>query len=216
MKKFFSLIIILFIFIIHPSNSKNTPPGTGQRVPANILILLDRTFSMNWPASTYASGTATMLEPMSAIYDPKNDYYWVAETDNGGIGTWDTSTDPNVNQETPYRSLWQATNRGCKTTSPFGHNGWNQKDPGGKRNQREQDTANLEFYNYFDKRSNASATLKPDNISGDNVVIDASTPVFAPTDEGGIVRIGTGYAEIKQFINRKKVTAKVTTNLQIH
>ena len=212
MKKFFSLIIILFIFIIHPSNSKNIPPGTGQSVPANILILLDRTFSMNWPASTYASGTATMLEPMSAIYDPKNDYYWVAETDNGGIGTWDTSTDPNVNQETPYRSLWQATNRGCKTTSPFGHNGWNQRDPAGKRNQREQDTANLEFYNYFDKRSNASATLKPDNISGDNIVIDASTPVFAPTDEGGIVRIGTGYAEIKQFINRKKVTAKVTTN----
>ena len=88
MKKIFSLLIILFIFIIHPSNSKNTPPGTDN-VPANILILLDRTFSMNWPA-TYASGTATML-PMSAIYDPKMIIIGLQKQIMGRIGTWDTS-----------------------------------------------------------------------------------------------------------------------------
>ena len=40
-------------------------------------------------------------------------------------------------------------------------------------------------------------------------MIDASTPVFAPTDEGGKLRIGTGYEEIKQYKESKDYSALI-------
>ena len=66
MKKIFSLFLIFFAFIIHLNslNSKGLPPGTGDNVPANILIMLDRTYSMTKPAGTFGK-TVAMRAPFS-------------------------------------------------------------------------------------------------------------------------------------------------------
>ena len=45
--KYFSVIFLFFLFL-NPSYSKPLPPGSGEGdVPANILILLDSSESMN-------------------------------------------------------------------------------------------------------------------------------------------------------------------------
>jgi len=53
--KFLFLIKILFLFSIFNNSvfAKGLPPGTGSNdVPANVLILLDKSGSMNTPIST--------------------------------------------------------------------------------------------------------------------------------------------------------------------
>lgn len=155
MKKFFSLLIILCIFIIHPSNSKNLPPGSGQSVPANVLILLDRSFSMNNASEAYGDGSVSMKEPMAATYDPDNDWYWVAETANGGITAWNTSIDPTINKygtvgngTIPYKRITRANGgRGCKTGGTFGEH--DNPQPIKERKRNGHDAINVEWFNGF-------------------------------------------------------------------
>ena len=101
MKKIFSLFVIFFILSTNSLNSKGLPPGSPDNVPANILIMLDRTYSMTIPAGSFGK-TFGMRKPNAAVYDPVNDNYWVAEEYQAGITSWDPSPDPNVNQKEDY------------------------------------------------------------------------------------------------------------------
>ena len=78
MKKIFSLFIIFFILSTGSLNSKTLPPGSPNSVPANILIMLDRTYSMTIPAGSFGK-TFGMRAPYAAVYDPVAGNYWVAE-----------------------------------------------------------------------------------------------------------------------------------------
>ena len=71
--------------------SKNLPPGSGSSVPANILIMLDRTFSMYQPAIKEA-GVDKMFNPMAIAQDPISKHYFVAQVDRQGVVLWDAST----------------------------------------------------------------------------------------------------------------------------
>ena len=87
MKKLLSLAILFLLLLTNQSISKSLPPGSGTSIPANILILLDRTFSMNHPANV-AAGSSRMKEPMAVVQDSTHGHYWVAELDNAGIAAW--------------------------------------------------------------------------------------------------------------------------------
>ena len=71
MKKIF-IGLFVFIFIhIEQVSSKSLPPGTGAGdVPANILIMLDKSGSMGWRMS---GGTASMRYPYDADADSNGD-----------------------------------------------------------------------------------------------------------------------------------------------
>ena len=126
MKKFLFIVTVFLTLLTNQSYSKNLPPGSGKSVPANILILLDRTFSMNWPSERYG-GVYKMKEPMAVVQDSTHGFYWVAELDNNGITTWDSDPSPTVNQKSPYGNLSKAGNTACRTSHPWGNNnnkGW--------------------------------------------------------------------------------------------
>ena len=115
MKKLLSLAILFLLLLTNQSISKSLPPGSGTSIPANILILLDRTFSMNHPANV-AAGSSRMKEPMAVIQDSAHGHYWVAELDNGGIVAWNDTP----NSFAPYGRINSVSANGCRTSSPFG------------------------------------------------------------------------------------------------
>ena len=108
MKKIFSLFIIFFILSTGSLNSKTLPPGSPNNVPANILIMLDRTYSMTIPAGTFGK-TFGMRAPYAAVYDPVAGNYWVAEEFEAGLTRWDQDQDPSINQKLDY-SIFSTTN----------------------------------------------------------------------------------------------------------
>ena len=136
MKKIFSLSLLFLLILTSQSTSKSLPPGSGTSVPANILILLDRTFSMNWPANV-GSGGNKMKEPMAVIQDPTHGHYWVAELDNGGIVAWNDTP----NRYAPYGKINSVSANGCRTSHPWGAFGGSNS-----RNYRDN-VVNMEEYN---------------------------------------------------------------------
>ena len=59
--KFFPTQVLVFLlFFITQGFTKSLPPGTGEGdVPANVLIMLDKSGSMNRSAGGFTSGVAT-------------------------------------------------------------------------------------------------------------------------------------------------------------
>ena len=117
MKKIFSLFIIFFILSTGSLNSKTLPPGSPNSVPANILIMLDRTFSMTAPAGTFGK-TFSMRTPYAAVYDPVADSYWVSEAFEDGISRWNADPSPTVNEQLDHSifSVTKNTNIACPST----------------------------------------------------------------------------------------------------
>ena len=136
MKKLLSLAFLFLLVLTSQSTSKSLPPGSGTSVPANILILLDRTFSMNWPANV-GSGGNRMKEPMAVIQDPTHGHYWVAELDNGGIVAWNDTP----NRYAPYGKINKVSGNGCRTSSPWGAFG------GSNSTNYRDNVVNMEEYN---------------------------------------------------------------------
>jgi len=133
MKKNLSFVTLFLILLTVQVHAKNLPPGSGQTIPANILILLDRTFSMNWPAKAY-SGVDRMKEPFSVVQDQTTGHYFVAETDNGGIALWDAST-PTTNKLAAYKKLGSVTANSCDPRAgPF-------------KSHHKDDVMGMEYYN---------------------------------------------------------------------
>ena len=69
-----NLILVVFLFTFALSENlfaKALPPGTGQGdVPANVLILLDKSGSMGW---RMGGGTTGMKYPYDAAADSNGD-----------------------------------------------------------------------------------------------------------------------------------------------
>ena len=107
MKKIFSLFLIFFALSTNSLNSKGLPPGSPDNVPANILIMLDRTYSMTKPAGTFGK-TFAMRAPFAAVYDPVGGNYWAAEEFTGGISRWNQDQDPTINEKLNY-TLFSST-----------------------------------------------------------------------------------------------------------
>ena len=105
MKKIFSLFLIFFALSTNSLNSKGLPPGSPDNVPANILIMLDRTYSMTKPAGTFGK-TFAMRAPFAAVYDPVGGNYWAAEEFTGGISRWNQDQDPTINEKLNYIDLF--------------------------------------------------------------------------------------------------------------
>ena len=136
MKKLLSLAFLFLLVLTSQSTSKSLPPGSGTSIPANILILLDRTFSMNNPANISA-GSHKMKEPMAVVQDSTHGHYWVAEIDNGGIIAWNDTP----NEFAPYGKINSVSANGCRTSSPWGANsGQNSKS-------YRDNVVNIEEYN---------------------------------------------------------------------
>ena len=76
MNKILKLLFVIFIFfnLQTSSNSKPVPPGSGQGdVPANILILLDSSLSMQ----NKITGGATLTFPYDIVEDEDGNQDWV-------------------------------------------------------------------------------------------------------------------------------------------
>ena len=78
MKKYYFFSIILFILLgSFQSIAKSPPPGTGTSdIPANILILLDKSGSMDWDAS---GNTTNVQYPIDVAVDPNTQNIFVSE-----------------------------------------------------------------------------------------------------------------------------------------
>ena len=125
MKRILHLAILFLIILTNQISAKNLPPGSGVSIPANILILLDRTFSMNHPAKAGA-GSDSMKEPRAVVQDPITGNYFVAETDNGGISMWDAST-PTTNEVHSYGKIskvWRSCSPNTGGDGGYEDNTW--------------------------------------------------------------------------------------------
>ena len=80
-------IILSLFFISSNAIAKNLPPGSGiSDVPANVLILLDKSGSM----SARMPGGASTQYPVAVAYDTNGDVFIGSNTD--GIKKFDYST----------------------------------------------------------------------------------------------------------------------------
>lgn len=90
MKKLIFLTTIFFILLFGQSFSKTPPPGTGSSdIPANILLLLDKSGSMGWPMS--GSNNYPLQLPMDVVVDENNGNIFVAEINNARIAIFNSS-----------------------------------------------------------------------------------------------------------------------------
>ena len=79
-------IILSLFFISSNAIAKNLPPGSGiSDVPANVLILLDKSGSM----SARMTGGASTQYPNTVAYDTNGDVF--IGSNNGGIKKFDYS-----------------------------------------------------------------------------------------------------------------------------
>ena len=122
MRKIFRIIILILVTLTGNAYSKNLPPGTAESVPANILILLDRTFSMLQPAnntsSTVTGSGTTEMKPPHAVVQDDSGHYFVGESDRQGMSLWEASA-PGI---TPVTNQWHSFRKfkqGKKTSNIF-------------------------------------------------------------------------------------------------
>jgi Tfp pilus tip-associated adhesin PilY1 len=90
MKKYYFFSIILFILSgSFQSMAKSPPPGTGTSdIPANILILLDKSGSMDWDAS---GNTTNVQYPLDVAVDPNTQNIFVSEMVNARLKVYNSS-----------------------------------------------------------------------------------------------------------------------------
>ena len=94
LKKLFLLVTIILFSFVNKAFSKALPPGSGiGDVPANVLLMLDKSGSMGWRMS---GGTASMRYPYDADADSNGDIL-VSQYNRDGVkkfvygsGTFDT------------------------------------------------------------------------------------------------------------------------------
>ena len=81
------LIYILFILSFsYQAQAKNPPPGVGTNIPANILIMLDKSGSMDWNIS----GRTTLEDPTDVEVDSNGNIY-ILEYGRNRITKWNSS-----------------------------------------------------------------------------------------------------------------------------
>ena len=122
MRKIFIIIILVLVNLTGNAYSKNLPPGTAESVPANILILLDRTFSMLQPANdtsgTVTGSGTTEMKPPHAVVQDDSGHYFVGESDRQGMSLWEASA-PGI---TPVTNQWHSFRKfkqGKRTSNIF-------------------------------------------------------------------------------------------------
>jgi|TARA_Y100000031_G_scaffold22409_1_gene23360 type IV pilus assembly protein PilY1 len=122
MRKIFRIIILVLVTLTGNAYSKNLPPGTAESVPANILILLDRTFSMLQPANdtsgTVTGSGTTEMKPPHAVVQDDSGHYFVGESDRQGMSLWEASA-PGI---TPVTNQWHSFRKfkqGKRTSNIF-------------------------------------------------------------------------------------------------
>ena len=97
-KLFYSIILILFA-LSNQAFSKALPPGSGiGDVPANVLIMLDKSGSMGWRMS---GGTASMRYPYDADADSNGDVL-VSQYNRDGVKKGFAFMDENEVPPKPY------------------------------------------------------------------------------------------------------------------
>ena len=132
--RIFSLLIII-IFSYSFANAKPLPPGVGQSAPANILIMLDRTYSMLDPidgkttndCQKGCSKVGWMSEVLDVAPSHKPGVYFVSLPKNDGLHQWDAEN----NKWNKTKDIW------------YGRPNYNQKNAKFS-NQR---TISLEYHN---------------------------------------------------------------------
>ena len=82
MKRILYFTFCIFFLLNGNSYSKSLPPGSAVSLPANILILLDRTNSMLAPARA-SSSTDKMRSPMGVAQDPISKHYFIPQIIHG-------------------------------------------------------------------------------------------------------------------------------------
>jgi hypothetical protein len=90
MKKLNFFIAIFFILLFGQSFSKTPPPGTGSSdIPANILLLLDKSGSMGWPMA--GSGSYPLNLPQDIAIDESTGNIFISETNSARIAIFNSS-----------------------------------------------------------------------------------------------------------------------------
>jgi type IV pilus assembly protein PilY1 len=90
MKKLNFFITIFFILLFDQSFSKTPPPGTGSSdIPANILLLLDKSGSMGWPMA--GSGSYPLNLPQDIAIDESTGNIFISETNSARIAIFNSS-----------------------------------------------------------------------------------------------------------------------------
>ena len=110
MKKIVYFIIFISFLLNGNSYSKSLPPGSAVSIPANILILLDRTNSMTQPADR-SSSTDSMRAPMGIAQDPNTGHYFIPQLLSFGTLLWNGGANDGgiSNNKTPSGTwgLWK-------------------------------------------------------------------------------------------------------------
>ncbi len=106
MKKIVYLTICIFLILNGSSYSKSLPPGSAVSIPANILILLDRTNSMTQPADR-SSSTDSMRAPMGIAQDPNTGHYFIPQLLSFGTLLWNGgANDGGISNNKTPNSTW--------------------------------------------------------------------------------------------------------------
>ena len=105
MKKILYLTICIFLLLNGHSYSKSLPPGSAVSLPANILILLDRTNSMLAPASRSSSANS-MRAPMGVAQDPNTKHYFIPQILGFGTLLWNGGALDGTSNEKTANAVW--------------------------------------------------------------------------------------------------------------